>query len=97
MLCEELYSYGLLCSLSLLVQLSYVEVQGAPSGQVQRHLVANCKGDVVVLWWRDTQDGGWNWSSMADSCTENLHTFILAGLVWLQRADICCMANSCLL
>lgn len=56
-------------------KVTYLNVKGMPSGLVQRHLVCNSKNDLVAVWWRDTQDSGWQWSSMADSGPHNLIIF----------------------
>lgn len=45
------------------------------SDMVRRHIVANSHGDLVAIWWRDTQDSGWQWSSMADSGINNILLF----------------------
>ena len=45
------------------------------SDMVHRHIVANSRGDLVAIWWRDTQDSGWQWSSMADSGVNNILLF----------------------
>ena len=45
------------------------------SEMVRRHIVANSQGDLVAIWWRDTQDSGWQWPSMADSGINNILLF----------------------
>ena len=42
-------------------------------------MLCNGKGDLVVVWWKDLQEGGWTWSSMADGRAENLLTFSHTG------------------
>ena len=56
-----------------------IRLDGLPSSEVQRHLASNCKGELVVVWWSDTQEGGWTWSSMAHGGTDNLLTFRMNG------------------
>ena len=48
-----------------------------PTGIVQRHIVANSHGDLVAIWWRDTQESGWQWSSMAGSGLDNILLFTM--------------------
>jgi len=50
-----------------------------PTGKVERHIVSNSQQDLVVIWWKDTQDAGWQWSSMADGGIHNLIVFRLSG------------------
>ena len=57
------------------MQMSLVDVEGMANDMVHRHIVANSRGDLVAIWWRDTQDSGWQWSSMADSSINNVLLF----------------------
>ena len=56
-------------------QVSSIDVKGMPTGIVDRHITTNTKQDLVAIWWKDTQDSGWQWSSMADSGAYNILIF----------------------
>ena len=68
------------------VQVSLLDVEGMPTGMVQRHIVANSHGDLVAIWWRDTQESGWQWSSMADSGLNNVLLFTMNRCVHVHVA-----------
>lgn len=61
------------------LQVTTLDMPGLPTPQVRRHLTCNRRADLLVVWWRDAQEGGWTWSSMAHGGTENLLTFALVG------------------
>ena len=50
---------------------SELEVKGMPDHpQIVRNLLSNPQNDLLVVWWRDEQENGLRWSSMADGeCT----------------------------
>lgn len=54
------------------LKMSTLVVKGMPAGQVDRHVIANSQRDLVAIWWKDKQDGGLQWSSMADGECNNV-------------------------
>ena len=46
--------------------MSYAVMGEMPVGEVDRHIMASCEGDLFAVWWRDSSEHGRLWSPGAD-------------------------------
>lgn len=54
------------------VKVVYNEIPGLPDAIVNRHLTASSQRELVAIWWRDNQEGGLTWSSLAAGGKNNI-------------------------
>ena len=54
------------------VKVVYQEVPGLPDAIVDRQLTVNSQRELVAIWWRDCQEGGVKWSSLAAGGKNNI-------------------------
>lgn len=54
------------------LKFNHLSVKGMPDQRIKRQIIANSQKDLIAIWWKDVQDNGFQWSSLADGESDNI-------------------------
>lgn len=54
------------------LKFNHLSVKGMPDQRIKRHIITNSQKDLIAIWWKDIQDNGFQWSSLADGESDNI-------------------------